>query len=357
MRIPNWLAAILLSAAALAALSCSKSDDPAGPDSRWPAPDRLSVDAPGFPPMDIPQNNPLTRQGVSLGRQLFYDPILSADSTQACASCHQSGNAFADTLRFSVGIDGLPGGRNAPALTNAGWLELAFWDGRSVSLEKQALEPVINPIEMHERWDNVEAKLQRHPDYPELFGQAFRTDVITKELVVMAIAQFERTFVSNQSKFDTWLQTRDWQAAGFTAAEERGRQIFDSERGDCFHCHRVNVLLTDNDFHNIGLDSVFIDRGRGEITGDPNDMAKFKTPTLRNIELTPPYMHDGRFTTLEDVVGHYNSGGFTTSTVDPLLRKRGVGLGLTPQEVSDLVAFLKTFTDPSFVNNPNLSKP
>ncbi len=347
--------AVLLVIAVLSVMSCSKSD-PAGVDKRWPDPDPLTIDAPTFPPMPMPANNPLTRQGVALGRRLYYDPILSADSTQACGSCHQFGRGFSDSLRYSVGIDGSVGTRNAPALVNVGWLPLAFWDGRAASLEEQALEPVVNPIEMKESWPNVVRKLQRHKDYPELFGRAFGTDVITKELVVRAIAQFERTFVSSKSKFDIWLETRDPVAAGFTAAQERGRHLFDTERGDCFHCHRVNVLATDNDFHNIGLDSTFVDLGRGDVTGNPSDMAKFKTPTLRNIELTPPYMHDGRFNTLEEVVGHYNTGGFTTATTDPLLRKRGVGLGLTPEEVSDIVEFLKTFTDTAFVNNPDLSK-
>jgi cytochrome c peroxidase len=347
----------LLLIAALSAMSCSKSD-PAGVDKkRWPDPDPLTIDTPGFPPMPVPANNRLTRQGVVLGRRLYYDPILSADSTQACGSCHQFGRSFSDSLRYSVGIDGSVGTRNAPSLVNVAWLPLAFWDGRARSLEEQALEPVVNPIEMKETWTNVVRKLQRHNDYPELFGRAFGTDVITKELVTQAIAQFERTFISSQSKFDVWLETRDASAAGFTEAQERGRHLFDTERGDCFHCHRVNVLLTDNDFHNIGLDSLFVDLGRSEVTGNPSDMGKFKTPSLRNVELTAPYMHDGRFNTLEEVVGHYNGGGFTTPTTDPLLRKRGVGLGLTPQEVSDIVEFLKTFTDTAFANNPDLAKP
>jgi cytochrome c peroxidase len=356
MRSGKSFVAVLFLVATASATGCSKSD-PAGVEPRWPDPDPLTISTPGFPPLPNPANNPLTRQGVALGRRLFYDPILSADSTQACGSCHRFGRSFSDSLRFSVGIDGSAGTRNASSLVNVAWLPKAFWDGRAASLEHQALEPVVNPIEMKETWPNVVRKLQRHKDYPELFGRAFGTDEITKELVTKAIAQFERTFVSHQSKFDIWLQTRDAAAAGFTAAQERGRHLFDTERGDCFHCHRVNVLATDNDFHNIGLDSTFVDLGRGDITGNPSDLGKFKTPTLRNVELTPPYMHDGRFNTLEEVVQHYNTGGFTTPTTDPLLRKRGVGLGLTPEEVSDIVEFLKTFTDTVFANNPDLANP
>lgn len=336
--------------------SCSSAEDPATAGG-WPPPDPLTIDAPRFPAMPVTPGNPLTVQGVDLGRRLFYDPILSADSSQACASCHQVGRAFSDSLRFSLGVSGRPGGRNAPALTNAGWLTSAFWDGRARTLEDQAFEPVINPVEMEETWDNVVAKLQARPDYPDRFGRAFGSDVITQQRVVQAIGQFERTFVSNRSRYDRWLETRDPAAAGFSAAEDRGRLLFNTEAGDCFHCHPPNALLTDNDFHNTGLDSPFVDLGLGEVTKNPNDFGKFKSPSLRNVTLTAPYMHDGRFQTLEEVVNHYNSGGFSTPTIDPLLRKRGVGLGLTPQQVSDIVAFLHTFTDTSFVNDTTLSNP
>jgi cytochrome c peroxidase len=358
-RLDRRIALLVISFGLAGYLACSGSDGPTTVDgtSGWPAPDPLVIDAPRFPVMSVPPDNPTTVQGVALGRQLFYDPILSADSTQACASCHQIERAFSDTLRFSVGIDGRPGGRTAPALTNAGWLTSAFWDGRAATLEDQAFEPVVNPDEMHEDWDDVVAKLQATPRYPELFGRAFGSDIITRELVVKAIGQFERTFVSNQTKYDRWLETRDPVAAGFTAAQDRGRLLFNTEAGDCFHCHPPNALLTDNAFHNTGLDSPFVDRGVGEITLDPNDFGKFKTPSLRNVALSPPYMHDGRFQTLEEVVNHYNSGGFSTPTIDPLLRKRGVGLGLTPGQVSDIVAFLQTMTDTAFVNNAALSNP
>jgi cytochrome c peroxidase len=343
----------------MAVVSCSTTN-PEEPD-RWPAPDPVTIQPAGFTTMPVPADNPLTRQGIELGRRLFYDPILSADSSQACATCHELGLSFADDRRFSIGITLQEGDRNAPTIINAAWLESAFWDGRAASLEEQALGPVVNPIEMADSWPNVVKKLQRHPTYPDLFGRAFGTDQITRDLVVKAIAQFERTFISNNSKFDTWLQTRDWQAAGFSAAAERGRQLFDSERADCFHCHQINNLVTDNRFHNVGLDSTFddpdVDRGREDITGNPADLGLFKTPTLRNVEFTAPYMHDGRFQTLTEVVQHYNAGGFTTDTLDPLLRKRGVGLGLTDQEVADIVEFLKTFSDPNYITNPDLKNP
>jgi len=347
----------LISAGLCAAWSCSGSDDPVIPDEdRWPAPTLVNINAPGYPPVPQPTDNRATVEGVALGRMLFYDPILSGDSTQSCASCHQFGRAFSDTLQFSLGIRNMPGGRNATAITNPAWLPNAFWDGRAASLEEQATMPVENPVEMDAKWDDVVVALQATTDYPELYGKAFGTDIITKDLTVKAIAQFERTFVSYRSKYDAWLATGDPVAAGFTPAQTRGRQIFDSEVGDCFHCHNVNVFMTDFSFRNVGLDSPLVDLGLGDRTGNPNDMGKFRVPTLRNIELTAPYMHDGRFATLEDVVNHYNSGGNGTATVDPLIRV-GVGLGMTPQEVSDLVEFLKTMTDTEFANDPVFSNP
>lgn len=340
-------------------MACS-SDDPAGVDNRqkWPPPDPVAIATPqypagvgGFPPLQIPTDNPTTKQGIELGRRLFYDPILSADSTQACASCHRLGQAFSEPQRFSIGIDGIEGTRNAPQLTNAAWLTTAFWDGRVGSLEEQALQPVENPIEMHETWGNVVSKLQARLEYPDLFGHAFGTDQISRDLVVKAIAQFERTFVSGNSKYDRFLRGE----LQLSAEEERGFTLFFNEKGDCFHCHG-SLLGTDHSFRNVGLDSVFTDMGRGDRTGNPNDMGKFKVPTLRNVELTAPYTHDGRFQTLEEVVNHYNSGGQASATVDALIRV-GVGLGLTQQDMDDIVAFLKTFTDPDFVNNPDLSNP
>jgi cytochrome c peroxidase len=341
----------------LALASCSDdgpepivNDDSGG----FPPPDTLDApQLPGFPPMEVPPANPITAQGVELGRRLFYDPILSADSTQACADCHSQPFSFSDHgERFSEGIDGLVGTRNAPVIVNAGWSRRFFWDGRVTSLEAQALEPVRNPIEMHEHWPNAAEKLRRHPDYPGLFGLAFGTSDIDSMRVVMAIAQFERTMVSANAKYDRWLV----RAAELTPEEERGFALFFTERGDCFHCHGTNQAFTDHQFHNIGLDSILVDRGRGELTGDPADMGLFKTPTLRNVEFTAPYMHDGRFQTLEEVVQHYNGGGFRTPTVDPLIRV-GTGLRLTTEDVQALVAFMETLSDSGYVDNPAYANP
>ena len=299
----------------------------------------------GFPDMIIPSNNPMTVEGIALGEKLFHDKILSGDGMQACASCHLQSAAFSDTNQFSTGIDGFIGDRNASTIINAGWNNSNFWDGRVTSLEEQAFEPITNPIEMNDTWINVENKLNADDEYPTLFKNAFNIDYIDSNHVVMAIAQFERTLISVDSKFDKYLRGE----TQLTASELSGYAIFNSEKGDCFHCHGTQMFM-DNLFHNNGLDpEPFTDLGLGEITNNASDNAKFKTPTLRNIEFSAPYMHDGRFSTLEEVVEHYNSGGEYSLTVDPLMKKLGVGLQLTNQEKQDLVAFLKTLTDSDFI--------
>ena len=300
----------------------------------------------GFPNMNIPLNNPMTIEGVELGEKLFKDPILSANNTQACISCHQISSSFSDPNQFSIGIDNIAGERNASALINLGWNTSFNWDGSSTSLEEQAFEPVINPIEMHNTWENVEITLNDHNEYPLLFKNAFNIDYIDSNHVVMALAQFERTLISTNSKFDRFLKGEEQ----LTSSELNGYAIFNSEKGDCFHCHGTQMFM-DNSFHNNGLDiEPFLDLGRAIVTGSINDNGKFKTPTLRNIEFSAPYMHDGRFSSLEEVIEHYNSGGNYSLTVDPLMKKIGVGLQLTNQEKQDLIAFLKTLSDDNFIN-------
>ena len=300
---------------------------------------------PGFPNMNIPANNPMTVEGVTLGEKLFKDPILSADNTQACISCHKQASSFSDPNQFSTGIDNIQGTRNASALINLGWHKSFNWDGISLTLEEQAFEPVINIIEMHDTWPNVENKLNANSEYKLLFKQAFNIDYIDSNHVVMAIAQFERTLISVNSKFDRYLR-REVQ---LTPSEFSGYAIFNSEKSDCFHCHGTQMFM-DNSFHNNGLDiEPFLDLGLGKVTGNLSDNGKFKTPTLRNIEFSGPYMHDGRFSSLEEVIEHYNSGGKYSSTVDPLMKKLGIGLQLTNQEKQDLIAFLKTLSDNNFI--------
>ncbi len=315
-------------------------------------PDTFSIRVAGFPLMLVPQDNPTSHRGVALGRRLFHDPILSGDSTLSCSGCHVQSFAFSDRgTRFSTGIDGIAGFRNAPALINPGWSLKQFWDGRMPDLERQALEPVPNPIEMHLEWSEGVRRLQRHAEYPELFRAVFGTAEITRTRVTQAIAQFERTMVSNRSRYDRFLRRQ----VTFTASEQNGFLLFFTERGDCFHCH-LDGLFTDRGFRNNGIDSVITDPGLRSVTNNPNDRGKFKSPTLRNVGLTAPYMHDGRFATLEEVLDHYNDGGFFSPTVDPLIRV-GRGLGLTPQEKADIIAFLHTLTDSAFVTDPSFASP
>ena len=238
----------------------------------------------GFPTMNIPSNNPITVEGVALGEKLFHDKILSGNGMQACASCHLQSAAFSDTNQFSQGINGVFGERNASAIINAGWNNFNFWDGRVSSLEEQAFEPIVSPTEMHDTWSNVENKLNADNEYPTLFKNAFNIDYIDSNHVVMAIAQFERTLISTNSKFDKYLKGE----AQLTSSELNGYAIFNTEKGDCFHCHGTQ-MFTDNLFHNNGLDSEpFADLGLGKITKNTADNGKFKTPTLRNIELSYP---------------------------------------------------------------------
>jgi cytochrome c peroxidase len=302
----------------------------------------------------IPIDNPQTVEGVALGKKLFFDRILSANGTQACASCHSPQHAFTDNTPTSDGIDGVFGTRNSMPLFNLAWNygERFNWDGKALSLERQAEEPVENPIELHNDWDNVVSRLQNHPEYPELFSLAFKTPTITKELTTKAIAQFERTLISANSKFDKYALGE----ATLTPEELNGLDVFMREdKGDCFHCHGNpnNPLWTDNDFHNNGLDSSFSDLGLGGVTGDPNDNGKFKSPSLRNLAYTSPYMHDGRFATLDEVINHYSEGLQNSPTIDPLMKQIAQGgVQLSDQDKADLKAFLLSLSDPSFVNNP-----
>ncbi|ULC59958.1 cytochrome-c peroxidase [Flaviramulus sp. BrNp1-15] len=307
----------------------------------------------------IPIDNPQTVEGIVLGKKLFFDPILSGDNTQACADCHASQNAFTDSDRFSDGIDGSLGNRNSMPLFNLAWNydEKFFWDGSVFSLEHQAFVPVSDPIEMKSNWKDLVEELQQHPDYPNLFQQAFQTSIIDSTLVVKAIAQFERTLISSNSKFDKYLLGE----VELTPEELSGFNVFmDENKGDCFHCHGSdkNPLWTDNIFHNNGLDETFTDLGLGAVTGDPADNGKFKSPSLRNLAFTAPYMHDGRFLTLEEVINHYSEGLKNSSTIDPLMKKVAQGgVGLSDQDKADLKAFLLSLSDYEFINNTDFTNP
>jgi len=330
------------------------------------APTELSIEnVMSFPLPSNPSDNPLTEEGVNLGRHLFYDPILSSDSTVSCASCHQQEYSFGDNKQFSVGVSNALSKRNTPSIINPIFHIQEFdWDGKSSSLESQASRPIFNKDELNNNdWCEVLARLSNSNLYQNLFCAAFGTGDIDSMHVLNAIAQFERILISSNSKYDQWLNGQ----YSFNIAETNGFEIFKSERGDCFHCHPPNSkIFTNNQFQNNGLDAVFSDLGRFNITNNLNDQGLFKTPTLRNVEFSAPYMHDGRFSTLEEVIEFYNSGGHDSPTVDPLMKyiysnpfeiPGQTGLLLTEQEKSDLKAFLLTLSDETFINNPDLSNP
>jgi cytochrome c peroxidase len=321
----------------------------------------------------IPADNPLTVEGVELGRKLFYDPILSKNGTISCASCHNPDFGFTDNgKQFSQGVDGIAGKRNSMPLFNLAWVDRFsptiggrpirfFWDGGASSLEAQALAPIIDPIEMNETLPNVIQKLQSHPEYPALFKKAFGSDSITTKRLAQAIAQFERTIVSANTKHDRFLLNpangKRFDSTVFNEQELRGLRVFTlEEKGDCFHCHsHASPFTSDFQFHHNGHRSP--DSGLYRITLNPADIGKFRTPSLRNLVFTAPYMHDGRFNTLEEVVEHYDNGAVRSHPTDPLYLKHPEGLQLTAQEKADLVAFLKTMTDSTFFLKPQYRKP
>ena len=319
-----------------------------------------------LPPISSPSDNPLTVEGVELGRKLFYDERLSGDNTMSCSSCHAPDLSFSDPFAVSEGIDGIFGRRNSMNLINLAWMKSFFWDGRKATLEDQAYAPVNDVIELHGNWSHVEEKLQADNEYPALFEIAFGSSKIDSIMISKALAQFERTLISGDSPMDKFMNANSaigssgWSMENELAAYQGFVLFVDEEKGDCFHCHgdNFNPLWTDNLFHNNGLDEVVTDQGLGEVTGNPSDYGKFKTPTLRNLVFTAPYMHDGRFETLDEVIDHYSEGLKHSPTIDPLMKKVDAGGALlTSEEKYSLKMFLISLSDSSFVNNPNFSDP
>lgn len=287
----------------------------------------------------IPEANPLTPEKVALGQQLFFDPRLSADNTVACATCHDPRKGFSNGERVGIGIRGQRGTRNVPTVLNAALNDFYFWDGRAGSLEEQALGPMQNPLEMGQSQGATVAKLRRLRGYRAQFARAFGTEAFTIREVAAAIAAFERTLLTGNSPFDRYKFGGE--VGALTAAQERGFILF-REKARCVKCHLVDEFsapFTDNRFHNlgIGIEGPVPDVGRSAVTKEPKDWGKFKTPTLRNLSQTAPYMHDGRFATLEEVVDFYDRGGIPNGNLDPDVKV----LGLTAPEKADLLAFLR----------------
>ena len=321
--------------------------------------------------IDIPADNPLTVEGVALGRRLFYEKKLSANNTVSCATCHQQSKAFTDGRRFSIGFDGTPTKRNSMSLVNMLWVRNFFWDGRAAGLEAQAATPLTDAHEMGQPLDNSAAKLRAADTYTQAFESAFGTPDITPERIVKAIAQFERTLISAGSPYDRYLRG-EYQ---FTPDERKGYALFfggdspdpaksptvalHTRSAGCANCHGGPRTLTET-YHNNGLDNNPKDSGREAVTNMPYDHGRFRVVTLRNIALTAPYMHDGRFQTLEQVIDHYSDHVQSSPTLSPTLRDtagRPIQLRLTPSEKKALLAFLNTLTDSTFITDPQFSDP
>lgn len=293
----------------------------------------------GFPKPDIPEDNQFTQDRIELGRQLFFDPVMSRDSTISCGSCHQTNKHFTDHLALSTGIEGRVGTRNAPSIVNMAYAPYLFWDGGNPTLEQQVLAPIDNHNELDYDVNLIVARLLRHSTYPAQFQKAYSQPPNVYTLT-RAIACYERSLIMGNSRYDDYLQNSNQSA--LTSSEKSGMAIFMGERGECFHCHG-GFNFTDNSFQNNGIYSTYADSGRMRITGRLQDYGKFKVPSLRNVEKTAPYMHDGSLATLEDVVDHYNSGGHPSITKSIFIQS----IGLTQQEKQDLVNFLRSLSEKS----------
>jgi cytochrome c peroxidase len=295
--------------------------------------------------LSIPRDNPLTEAKVQLGRRLFFDPILSENGTVACASCHQPEHGFAFPARYAPGIGGKLGSRNVPTLLNRALGSVFFWDGRVASLEEQALHPIASATEMGSTVEQALSRLRAHREYPRAFTAAFGEGV-TAENLARALASFERTLVVGESRVDHF---RAGVINSLTAPEKHGLWLYES-RGRCWRCH-PGPTYSDETFHNTGVSwgKPPLDLGRYAQTKKDADRGKFKTPTLRGLTRTAPYMHDGSLATLEEVVAFYNKGGQPNAALDPLIGP----LGLSAADERDLVAFLKALSDPLEIGNTN----
>ena len=353
-----------LFASILFVVACTKDDEvPEIPVTIDETPYTLAYG--DLPTPDLPADNPLTEQGVQLGRMLFYETMLSKDNTQACASCHRQSDGFSDSTRFSIGVELLPGNRQAMPVFNLAWHSNDFfWDGRSELLREQSLRPIQDPLEMNETLENVIAKLSSSKMYQDQFTRAFGSTEVTAEKMSLAMEQFMLSIVSYNSKYDKFLAGE----VQLTESEERGRLLFEAEYNpffpevsgaDCGHCHSGRNFENDQYMNNgLDTDASMTDIGREAVSQNANDKGKFKVPTLRNVAVTAPYMHDGRFQTLEQVVDHYNEGIQASETVDPtVLNTINTGLFLTEEDKVDLVNFLKTLTDDTFLNEAAYKSP
>lgn len=359
----TWIAALVFVLALVWMVQKNLPESVAVVSSNSEADKAYELDEPAaFPAMLVPEHNSFDPEVIALGRSLFFDPILSKDSTLSCSTCHNPGLSFSDKVSKSISAIGIETRRNAPSLANVGYVtNTLFWDGAVASLEEQVVRSIEDTTEMAYEWPAVILKLQNHPEYSESFVALFglrNATHIRPYHVARAIAQFERTLISGNSPYDQYMAG----LATLSEAEMRGLAIFfdfedDLPNGECNHCH-MDPFFTDFQFLNNGIQTPEAwesnpDMGRSGVTKKPFDRGKFRIPTLRNIALTAPYMHDGSMATLEEVVEHYNLGGYPAVNSSVNVRP----LGLSARDKSDLIAFLHTLTDSTFLNNPNFQRP
>lgn len=316
---------------------------------------------------NTPVDNPVTDAGATLGRVLFYDKRLSKNQSISCSSCHQQSHGFADSRKFSLGFEGGLTARNSMGLSNARYYlrKHFFWDERAATLEDQVLGPIQNPVEMGMTLADLRTRIAAEPYYTNLFARAFGTTDVTDQTISRALAQFVRSIISTRSKYDAGIPVG---FSNFTAEENLGRQIFFGQvgRATCAACHGTDNFVPGTTINNNGLENPYVDKGVGGLTGRAQDEGLFKAPSLRNIGLTAPYMHDGRFATLEEVVEFYNSGVVNHPNLSPPLRVPSppgtppgppLRLNLTADQKAALVAFLKTLTDTNLVAEEKFSDP
>ncbi len=364
MRIKLYSIGLIL--AMLISKSCKK--DPIalknGTNTFNPTPTVL-VHEPWYPPLNLPIDNDLTEEGVLLGRMLFYDPIMSGDSTLSCANCHRQNKGFSDPRKVSVGITGQLGGRNAMPLHNLMWNHRFFWDGRANSIREQVLLPIQAHDEMNMNLFTLIQKLERTPRYQTQFKKAFNVTELTPIHISKALEQFLVTLISFNAPIDKlWGRTDTLNVISVSAL--RGLNLFmrPTQIGgaDCFHCHSnipfFGITSASGSMSNNGLDAVHTDKGFGNITGRFEDIGKFKIPSLRNVAVTAPYMHDSRFATLEEVLDFYSDNvQFSSPNLDINIASHNKQLNLNAQQKTDIIEFLKTLTDSTFLNDPRFKSP
>lgn len=319
----------------LVLMGCRRDADLSMPEAELDGPYQLEL-PPGFPPLPDNSAYPMTEASVALGRALFFDPRLSRDGTVACASCHFPDRAFSDTVAISVGIEGRLGMRNAAPLFNLAWHPAFFRDGGVPTLEQLAIAPIHDPNEMDFSIQLAAERLMNEDPYARLSQLAYG-EPFSAFYLVRALASYQRTLISGWSRYDRF---RQGESSALTEQEQRGLALFNSEQLNCSSCHS-GFDLTDHQYHNIGLYTLSPDPGRERITLDPMDQGRFKTPSLRNVALTAPYMHDGTLQTLEQVLEHFAIGGEAAPNKSPQI----TGFSLTEQEQEDLIAFLHALTD------------